>query len=161
SLTMLLVARQSHPEVWNAQRFRDTHAEEIAEIHSAEPLDDFRHHPMRRSGMIGVLLAGWKLQTPALETATSRRPIEPFALRIRSVGEAADMEEELLDRDRILAIGAEFRHVLHHGLRDIQFAVLNQQPRCGGEKALGARECHVERIVGGGLFDSTLHRFTK
>jgi hypothetical protein len=47
---------------------------------------------------------------------------------------------------------AELRHVFHHGLRDIQFAVLDQS-HVAAEKGPGAREC-VERIVGGGLFDS-------
>ena len=71
------------------------------------------------------------------------------------------MEEELLDRYAILAVGAELRHVFHHRLRDIQFAVLHQQPGGGREKALGAGEDHVERLVGGGLCGATLHGFAK
>src|ERR1700735_4740251 len=108
--------------------------------------------------MVRKFTANRPFQPPLRESLEPLALVGPFVLRKWRVGKSADVEQHLLDRHLVLSVGAELRNDLRDDLARAQFAFADQNPRRRRHDRLGAREDHVEGIVGRGLFASTLNR---
>ncbi len=151
-------ARQSDAQARQSQRLRDTIAHEIAKVLAGAPFDNLTEHPEARGWMVDEALADRKFETPRLEALQSFFAAVPIGLRKRRVRKSADVEQELLDCNRLFAVGPELRDDVGGALANFQLAVADQDPDGRRHDRLGAGEHAVERVVGGGLIDAALHR---
>src|SRR5208282_5750790 len=110
--------------------------------------------------MVCELTANRPFEPPLRESLEPLALVEPIVLRIRRVGKSADVEQHLLDRHLVFSVGAELRNDLRDDFARAQFAFADQNPRRRRHDRLGAREDHIEGVVGRRLFAATLNRAT-
>src|SRR6266851_4867386 len=106
-------SRQSHSQIRQAERLRDSRAYEIAIILPADTLDYFRNRPEVRRDVIREFRPRRMFETPLRETRETPLLVAPFLLRTRRRRDRRSMREQVLDREGILAVGAELGHKLH------------------------------------------------
>ncbi len=145
----VLLRRQSHEEIREFQRQRDPLAHELAELAAATPLDDLRDRPHAGGRVILEAGSGRPVEAPLAEAFEPPRAIVPVDRTKRRVRKAARMQEQLLHRDAVLPVGAEFGNDVRDRLPRIEIAVLHDQPAGGRCDGLGRREDAVQRIVVG------------
>src|SRR5712692_8867803 len=131
--------RQSHSQIRQAQRLRDSRAYEIAIILPADTFDYFRNRPEVRRDVIRELRPRRMLQAPLREARETPLLVAPFLLRARRRRDRRCVSEQVLDRDGILAVGAELGNKLHDQIFGMQLPLLHQYPRRSRCECLGAR----------------------
>ena len=107
-------------------------------VGAAAPVDDLGQHPVHRRGVVLVPAVDGPVEPPARERFEQRCAVGPVLRRERREREAAGVQHQRLDVDRVFAVRAELRDDVRHPLVEPQLAVLEQQPDGRRDDGLGA-----------------------
>ena len=138
----------NHDVVGKAQRGEDTLTDNVAVILAGHCLHHHRHHRVGAAAVVGHTRTWRPIQREVAHLRAHLLMIQPGIPFQVSVGKAALMGDDLVQRDVGFATGGEFRQVVGHLIHEGHLAFLHQCPEPGHAQHLGLRKQQPQRVVG-------------